>query len=47
MPNENDTHTESSASADKATTTQPKPGYVFGMAEVLFLKTFSSSSTGS
>ncbi len=35
MPEESNTHGESSLSADEATITQPKPRYVFGMAEVL------------
>ena len=35
MPEDSDTHTESSASADEATITQPKPKSFFGMAEWL------------
>ncbi len=35
MSEESETHTESPASADKAKIAQPKPRYVFGMAEVL------------
>ena len=35
MLNENDTQGESAESTDKSTSTEPKPGYVFGMAEIL------------
>ena len=35
MSEENDTHTESPASADEPTITEPKPAFVFGMAEIL------------
>jgi hypothetical protein len=35
MPNESDTHPESSASADEAAIAPPKPGYVFGLGEIL------------
>ncbi len=35
MPEESETHAESSASADEATITRPKPRYVFGLGEIL------------
>ena len=35
MSNESDTHTDSSVKASEAKNTQPNPGYVFGMAEIL------------
>ena len=35
MLNENDRQGESAESADEPTSTEPKPGYVFGMAEIL------------